>query len=161
MTTGIRKLLCAALLGTGIAVSAPATADVELMFGIYAADQRVKMMWQCASLVGAMEERMSAALDEPVAIEVDINQNYDQGVDDVIAGLVDFARFPNVDRGWVIHPDVSERVVIAWREAFTALNFERLPYLANPNIFVEGNYGYCQELERLASSEWILGAIQY
>ena len=108
-----------------------------------------------------MEERMSTTLDEPVVIEVDINQNYDQGVDDVTAGLVDFARFPNVDRGWVIHPDVSERVVDAWREAFLALNFERLPYLASPNIFIEGNYGYCHELERLADSERLFSAIQY
>lgn len=161
MTTCIKKILCAALLGAGVVVSVPATADVDLMFGIYAADQRVKMMWQCGSLVAAMEERMSATLDEPVAIDVDINQNYDQGVDDITAGLVDFARFPNVDHGWVIHPDVSERVVGAWREAFTALNFERLPYLANPHIFVEGHYGYCYELERLATSERVLGAIQY
>ena len=161
MTTCIRKILCAALLGAGIVVSVPAAADVDLMFGIYAADQRVKMMWQCGSLVAAMEERMSTTLDEPVAIEVDINQNYEQGVDDITAGLVDFARFPNVDHGWVIHPDVSERVVGAWREAFTALNFERLPYLANRHIFVEGNYGYCHELERLAASERLLGAIQY
>lgn len=161
MSTCIRKIVCAALLGAGIVISMPANADVELMFGVYAADNRVKMMWQCGSLVTAMEERMSSSLDEPVTIEVDINQNYDQGVDDVTAGLVDFARFPNVDHGWVIHPDVSERVVGAWREAFVALNFERLPYLANPQIFIEGTYGYCHELERLAASERILGALQY
>jgi len=161
MSTFIRKILCAALLGAGVIVTTPASADVELMFGIYAADQRVKMMWQCGSLVAAMEERMGATLDEPVVIEIDINQNYDQGVNDVTAGLVDFARFPNVDHGWVIHPDVSERVVGAWREAFAALNFERLPYLANPQIFIEGSYGYCHELERLAASERILGALRY
>lgn len=161
MTTPIRKILCAALLGAGVIVTTPASADVELMFGIYAADNRVKMMWQCGSLVAAMEDRMGATLDERVAIEIDINQNYDQGVEDVTAGLVDFARFPNVDHGWVIHPDVSERVVGAWREAFTALNFERLPYLANPQIFIEGSYGYCHELERLAASERILGALRY
>jgi hypothetical protein len=161
MSAWIRKILCPALLGASVVVATPASADIALMFGVYAADQRVKMMWQCGSLVTAMEERMSVVLDEPVAIEVDINQNYDQGVDDVTAGLVDFARFPNIDRGWVIHPDVSQRVVAAWREAFTALNFENLPYLANPNIFVEGNYGYCQELERLAASEHILGANHY
>jgi len=164
MSTEIKKmlgkLLRTALLLAGAAGAVPANADVDLMFGVYAADQRVKMMWQCGSLVTAMEERMSEVLDEPVAIEVDINQNYDQGVEDVTAGLVDFARFPNVDHGWVIHPDVSERVVAAWRDAFTALNFERLPYLANPHIFVEGSYGYCQELERLAESEHILGALQ-
>jgi ABC-type phosphate/phosphonate transport system substrate-binding protein len=161
MTTLIRKILRTALLAAGVAVSMPASADVELMFGIYAADNRVKMMWQCGILVAAMEDRMGATLDEPVAIEIDINQNYDQGVDDITAGLVDFARFPNVDHGWVIHPDVSERVVGAWREAFAALNFERLPYLANPQIFIEGSYGYCHELERLAASERILGALQY
>ncbi|MEE8286007.1 MAG: hypothetical protein V3R72_04880 [Gammaproteobacteria bacterium] len=161
MTTVIRKILSAALLGAGFAVSMPASADVELVFGIYAADNRVKMMWQCGILVAAMEERMGTTLDEPVAIEIDINQNYDQGVDDVTAGLVDFARFPNVDHGWVIHPDVSERVVGAWREAFVALNFEHLPYLANPQIFIEGTYGYCHELERLAASQRILGALQF
>jgi hypothetical protein len=161
MGTRIRKLLGAALLGAGVFASSSVNADVDLVFGVYAADQRVKMMWQCGILVTAMEERMSAVLEEPVAIEVDINQNYEQGVDDVTAGLVDFARFPNVDRGWVIHPDVSERVVAAWRQAFIALNFERLPYLANPHIFVEGSYGYCYELERLALSEHTLSAIQY
>ena len=161
MTTWIRKILCTALLSAGVIVSLPANADVELMFGVYAPDQRVKMMWQCGSLVAAMEDRMSVALEEPVTIEVDINQNYDQGVNDVTAGLVDFARFPNVDHGWVIHPDVSERVVAAWREAFMGLHFDRLPYLANPQIFVEGEYGYCHELERLAASENMLGAVKY
>ena len=151
MSTRIGKLLFAALLGTGLAVSPPVVADVDLIFGIYAADKRVAKMWQCGVLVSAMEEHMSRALDEPVVIEVDINQSYEQGVDDVTAGLVDFARFPNVERGWVIHPDVDESVVDAWREAFTALNFERLPYLLNPQVFVEGSYGYCYELERLAA----------
>lgn len=161
MTIRIKRLLCAVLLSAGVVVSLPANADVDLLFGIYAADQRVKKMWQCGSLVAAMENRMSITLDEPVSIEVDINQNYDQGVDDVTAGLVDFARFPNVDRGWVIHPDVNESVVAAWREAFVALSFERLPYLANPQVFIEGNYGYCHELERLAESASTLSAIQY
>jgi hypothetical protein len=159
MSTCIQRFLGAALFGVGLIVSVPANADVDLMFGIYAADQRVRMMWQCGTLVSAMEERMSTDLEESVVIEVDINQSYDQGVDDVTAGLVDFARFPNVDHGWVIHPEVSDRVVVAWREAYKGLNFERLPYLANPQIFIEGKYGYCQELERLAASESMLGAL--
>jgi hypothetical protein len=161
MNTRIRSITGAALLAAGLAVSVPATADVDLKFGVYAADQRVKMMWQCESLVSAMEQRMSAALEEPVAIDVDIDQNYDHGIDDVTAGLVDFARFPNVDHGWVIHPDVAERVVAAWREAFEGLNFEQLPYLANPQIFVEGSYGYCYQLERLAARGSILSAVKY
>lgn len=156
MSTGIKRLFCAALFCAGSGLATSASADVDLIFGIYAADQRVKMMWQCGSLVAAMENRMSVTLDEPVTIEVDIDQSYDQGVDDVTAGLVDFARFPNVDRGWVIHPDVSEPVVAAWRKAFKELNFERLPYLASAHVFTEGNYGYCYELERLAESERVL-----
>lgn len=161
MSSGIKRLFCAALIAAGTVATLPAHADVDLMFGIYAADQRVKMMWQCGTLVATMEDHMSAALEEPVLIEVDINQNYDQGVDDVTAGRVDFARFPNVDRGWVIHPDVAEDVVAAWRAAFTELGFERLPYLASPHVFVEGNYGYCYELQRLAESMRVLGASQY
>jgi len=161
MNTCIRTILATALLSVGLVVSMPANADVDLMFGIYAADQRVKMMWQCGSLVNAMEEHMSRSLDEPVAIEIDVDQNYDQGVEDVTAGLVDFARFPNVDRGWVIHPDVPEPVIDAWRQAFTVLGFERLAYFADPHVFIEGSYGYCQELERLVASEQLLGANQY
>lgn len=157
MATCIRRFSSAALFAVAVAGSLPARADVDLVFGIYAADQRVKMMWQCGTVVSAMEERMSRTLDEPVVIEVDINQNYDQGVEDVTAGLVDFARFPNVERGWVIHPDVPEPVIDAWREAFAALKFEHLPYLISPQVFIEGSYGFCDELERLAASERILG----
>lgn len=158
MMVVMRKTLRSALVACVLAVSLPAHADIDLMFGIYAPDKRVKMMWQCGSLVTAMEEHMSASLDEPVFIEVDINQSYDQGVDDVTAGLVDFARFPNVERGWVIHPDVPDPVIVAWRAAFAALHFERLPFLINSDVFVEGSYGYCHELERLARSEQLLGA---
>ena len=161
MVTRIKRLFCITLLSTGFMASLPANADVDLMFGIYAADQRVKKMWQCGILVEAMEEHMSASLEEPVSIQVEINQNYDEGVDAVTSGLVDFARFPNVERGWVIHPDVQEQVVTAWRAAFTELSFERLPYLANPQVFYEGNYGYCYELERIAQSARTLSAVQY
>lgn len=153
----IRKTIHSALVAGLLAGSFPAHADINLMFGIYAPDRRIQMMWQCGSLVSAMEERMSAALNEPVYIEVDINQNYDQGVEDVTAGLVDFARFPNVERGWVIHPDVPDTVVDAWRQAFEALNFERLPFLVSSDVFVEGSYGYCYELERVARSGQLLG----
>jgi len=158
MTAIIRKTVRSALIVCALAGSFPVHADVDLVFGIYAPDKRIQMMWQCGSLVTAMEEHMSASLSKPVFIEVDINQSYDQGVDDVTAGLVDFARFPNVDRGWVIHPDVSDPVIDAWREAFAALHFERLPFLVNSDVFVEGSYGYCHELERLARSEQLFGA---
>ena len=158
MIVVMRNMLRSALAACVLAGSFPAHADVDLVFGIYAPDKRVKMMWQCGSLVTAMEEHMSASLEKPVFIEVDINQSYDQGVDDVTAGLVDFARFPNVERGWVIHPDVPDTVIDAWREAFTALKFERLPFLVNSDVFVEGKYGYCHELERIARSEQLLGA---
>lgn len=153
MTTRMRRLLRAALLGAGASLAVPASADLDLMFGIYAADQRVKMMWQCGSLVRGMEEHMSVSLDEPVVIDIEVNQSYDEGIEDVTRGRVDFARFPNVDHGWVIHPDVPERVVLAWREAFATLNFEHLPYLVNPNVFVEGGYGHCHALDRVAVSE--------
>ena len=158
MTVGIRKMIRSALIVCALASSFAAHADINLMFGIYAPDKRINMMWQCGSLVTAMEEHMSSTLSEPVFIEVDINLSYNQGVEDITAGLVDFARFPNVERGWVIHSDVNDSVIDAWRQAYVALNFERLPFLMNSDVFVEGSYGYCQELERLAKSGQLVGA---
>jgi hypothetical protein len=119
------------------------------------------MTWQCGRLVAAMEDHMSKTLTEPVAIDVGINESYDQGVEEVTQGQVDFARFPNVDHGWVIHPDVPERVVLAWREAFVSMNLEYLPYMVNPNVFIEGDIGHCRELERLAENGRILGAVNF
>lgn len=160
MVVSMRKAIRVALVVCALASPFSAHAEINLVFGIYAPDKRINMMWQCGSLVAAMEEHMSATLKKPVLIEVDINLDYSEGVDDVTAGLVDFARFPNVERGWVIHPDVDDSIVDAWRRAFVALNFERLPFLMNPDVFVEGSYGYCNELERLAKSAHLVGENQ-
>ena len=155
------RVLGAALLGGCFLIGAPARADVDLVFGIYAAEQPVAMMWQCGRLVEAMERHMSLGLDESVAIDIEVNQNFDDGVEDVTVGHVDFARFPNVERHWVIHPDVPERVVEAWRAAYADLDFERLPYMVDAHVFIEGDTGHCQALEQEVAAERIYGVAGY
>lgn len=152
MTTRTRPWLTATLVVAGCCLAGAASAEQHLVFGIYAADQRVKMTWQCGSVVAAMEAHMTRSLDEAVVIDIDASESFDEGVEAVTAGRVDFARFPNVERSWVIHPDVPDHVVAAWREAVEVLRFEELPYRVNPHVFVEGGYGHCREIERLADS---------
>lgn len=152
MTMRMKRWLTGGLLATSFCLWGTASADTNLVFGIYAADERVKMTWQCGSLLEAMEAHMTRSLNEPVVIEVDASESFDEGVEAVVAGRVDFARFPNVERSWVIHPDVPDHVVAAWREAVQTLKFEELTYRIDPHVFVEGGYGHCRELERLADS---------
>ena len=149
---GILRLIAAKLFLLGLVLSAAAKADVDLYFGIYAADQRVKKMWQCGELISAIEQHMSDQLDETVMIEIEVDQNYDRGVEAVMSGVVDFARFPNIEKSWVIHPDVPAPVVSAWRDAYRAINFERLPYMVSDHVYVEGGNGYCRALQQMAAS---------
>lgn len=154
-------LLAAAFLGSSILLGSAARADVDLIFGIYATEQPVSMMWQCGRLVQAMEQHMSRQLAEPVTIDIEVSESFDAGVEDVTSGHVDFARFPNVERHWVIHPDVPERVVQAWRAAYQDLGFEGLPYMVDAHVFIEGDTGHCQALERKVASDRIYGAVRY
>lgn len=161
MSKRISRTGTAALLGACMLLGAPARADVDLIFGIYAAEQPVRLMWQCGRLVEAMESHMSGTLDEPVTIDVQVNESFDIGVEDVTAGYVDFAHFPNVERHWVIHPDVAEPVIDAWRAAYLELDLERLPYMVDAHVFIEGDTGHCQALERRVASERIYGELRY
>lgn len=155
------RALIVALLGASVAIATPARADVDLVFGIYAAETPVRMMWQCGRLVQAMERHMSGTLDEQVLIDIEVKQDFDEGVDDIISGHVDFAHFPNVERHWVIHPNVPDRVIEAWRAAYLELDFERLPYMVDAHVFIEGDTGHCQALERKVASDRIYGAAPY
>ena len=160
MSKRISRTCTATLIGACMLLGAPARADIDLYFGIYAADQPVRMMWQCGQLVEAVEKRMSVTLEERVTIDVKVDQNFDDGVEDVIAGYVDFAHFPNVERHWVIHPDVPERVIDAWRSAYQALDLERLPYMVDAHVYIEGDTGHCEALERQVASDRVYGALQ-
>lgn len=71
----------------------PALADVELTFGTYAADKPTTTVKQFRPFLSFLETRMSETLGEPVRIRMKIAKEYQEGIDDLATGEVDFARF--------------------------------------------------------------------
>ncbi|MGB7933228.1 MAG: PhnD/SsuA/transferrin family substrate-binding protein, partial [Gammaproteobacteria bacterium] len=86
---------CASLLAcllTTIWVS-PATADIDLVFGVYTSDKPSTMVQQFRPALNVLEDRLTDLLSEPVRIRTSVSKSYDDGLRDLVEGTVDFARF--------------------------------------------------------------------
>lgn len=70
-----------------------ASADVELVFGLYTSDKPSKMVEQFRPSLHVLEQRLTALLQEPVTIRTHVAKNYDEGLNDLLEGRVDFSRF--------------------------------------------------------------------
>ena len=70
-----------------------ARADIELVFGLYTTDKPSKMILQFRPALHVLEERLSAELSEPVTIRTHVAKTYEAGLNDLVSGKVDFARF--------------------------------------------------------------------
>ena len=70
-----------------------ALADVELVFGTYAADKPTATIRKYKPFLDFLSERMSERLGEPVTIRLKIASSYEGGIDQLATGEVDFARF--------------------------------------------------------------------
>ena len=101
-------------------------ADISVVLGVYAYDDHTKLVWTCDGVLHALEERMTRELEEDVHVIVRVDADYQRGVIDIAEGAVQFARFPNIDEYWVIHPSVSLGVIEAWRDAVVELRLEDL-----------------------------------
>jgi len=77
----------------GVVSVGPASADVELVFGLYTSDKPSKMIQQFRPALHVLEERLTALLSERVEIRTHVAKSYDQGLTDLVEGTVDFARF--------------------------------------------------------------------
>jgi len=77
----------------GLLHAASAQADTELMFGTYAADKPTATVRQYQPFLSFLSERMSERLGEPVTIRLKIAKEYGEGIRQLAAGEVDFARF--------------------------------------------------------------------
>lgn len=92
----MRKILHKTILATllvGFAVVSPAAADVTLSFGVYASDKPSAMVRQFRPVLNVLEDRMTKLVGEPVEIRLQVAKTYEQGIDDLVLGKVDFARF--------------------------------------------------------------------
>jgi len=65
---------------------------LSLSFGVYTADSPTTVVTQFRPVLNVIEKRLAALLNEPVSIKMQIAPTYEQGVNDLVNGRVDFAR---------------------------------------------------------------------
>ncbi len=78
------------LLGLG---SSTVTAEVTLNFGLYTSDKATTVVAQFRPLLSKLESKLSETLNEPVSIHTRISPTYEQAINKLVDGEVDFARF--------------------------------------------------------------------
>jgi phosphonate transport system substrate-binding protein len=75
-----------------LTLPAPALADNQLTFGVYASDKPSAMVEQLRPTLDRLSARLAELLGEPVSIRLQVAKNYDEGVRQIIEGAVDFTR---------------------------------------------------------------------
>jgi len=70
-----------------------ANADIQLKFGVYTSDKPSEMVKSFRPILNAIESGLANRLGEPVKIRMQVANSYEKGVDDLVSGAVDFARF--------------------------------------------------------------------
>lgn len=69
------------------------TAEQKLVFGIYAADKATEVVRKFRPKLNKLEVKMTELLEEKVTIRMKVTKTYEQGVNDLVTGAVDFSRF--------------------------------------------------------------------
>lgn len=92
-TSVSRGLWVLAAMALAAVTAAPAKADINLVFGTYAADKPTETVRKYRSFLHYMSQEMTKALGEPVTIRMKIAKDYETGIDHLANGEVDFARF--------------------------------------------------------------------
>lgn len=96
MTTSIRRQSWIVGLFIGVLAMSwisPASAEIQLVFGVYTSDKASSMVEQFRPSLDALEKHLTALLSEPVIIRTRVAKSYSDGLEDLVAGRVDFARF--------------------------------------------------------------------
>jgi phosphonate transport system substrate-binding protein len=73
--------------------AAPAQADLTLSFGVYSSDKPSSMVRQFRPILNVLEKNLTAIRGEPVKIRMHVAKSYQQGLEDLLSGKVDFSRF--------------------------------------------------------------------
>ena len=92
LTTPLQVLLIISGLCLAGATSV-AQADIVVTFGTYAADKPTVTVRKFKPLLHALEAALSERLGESVRIRTEIATTYARGIEDLVSGRVDFARF--------------------------------------------------------------------
>lgn len=86
------KSLITGLLMLVSLVATSAQAEVALKFGVYTSDKPLTMVKMFRPILDVLEIEVAEKLGEPVTISLQVAATYDQGIDDLVNGKVDFAR---------------------------------------------------------------------
>ena len=82
-----------AVAGLAVVMAVPASADIDLVFGTYAADKPSTTVRKFKPFLRYLSEEMASILGEPVKIRMKIAKEYETGISHLANGDVDFARF--------------------------------------------------------------------
>ena len=95
----LRAPICAASVAACLLVSATASSEVRdengitLSLGLYTSNKPSTMVRKFRPIVKHLEVQMSEKLGHPVNIRMQLAKNYQQGIEHLTAGKVDFSRF--------------------------------------------------------------------
>jgi phosphonate transport system substrate-binding protein len=70
-----------------------AQADLTLSFGVYSSDKPTIMVRQFRPILNTLERNLTAIRGEPVKIRMHVAKSYQEGMNDLVTGKVDFSRF--------------------------------------------------------------------
>ncbi|SLN42126.1 Phosphate-import protein PhnD precursor [Roseovarius albus] len=83
-------ILAALFLGLQTSVT---NAEIQLTFGTYTADKPTTTVKKYKPFLDYLAQEMSEILEEPVFIKMKIASDYEAGINQLVSGKVDFARF--------------------------------------------------------------------
>lgn len=81
------------IMGAPVSADPVAGEPVELTFGVYSSDKATVMYRMFIPIVRHLQESTEAKLEQPVDIFIKIFRTYDEGIDALVEGDVDFVRF--------------------------------------------------------------------
>ncbi|MCP4277603.1 MAG: PhnD/SsuA/transferrin family substrate-binding protein, partial [Gammaproteobacteria bacterium] len=73
-------------------MSSTVQAEVTLKFGVYTSDKPTTMVRMFRPILNVIEQGLTEELGEVVRIKLNVASNYEQGIENLIKGQVDFGR---------------------------------------------------------------------
>lgn len=92
-------------------VPGQALADISLTFGTYAADKPTETVRKYLPFLSFLGDRMSERLGEKVEIKIHVSKEYEEGIEKLAKGEVDFARFGPASFVTVMEQNPDVRIV--------------------------------------------------
>lgn len=91
LSASFKALIC--VLSLQFLVATSACAEISITFGTYAADKPTAVVRQFKPFLNFLEDALQKRLGEPVKIKMKITKEYQDSIDQLVLGEVDFSRF--------------------------------------------------------------------